>query len=187
MERKSWNSIFLKQPENGQRVLCYFDYSEIDSPNVISENTFYGERKPRQEGESKYRWLSDSKNVTHWCKLPCEPKDEIDCYATLGKIDTAFFGSYADYNFMMGLELSFSLSDGGCVGTGGKYSVNVGESCKWERPEDRQKAISNMVAFVREILKDAKVNTVDELVGKPVEVVIKKRAFESFRILKEVL
>ena len=38
-----------------------------------------------------------------------------------------------------------------------------------------------------EILKDAKVNYVSQLVGKPVEVEIEDNMFKDFRILTEVL
>ena len=40
---------------------------------------------------------------------------------------------------------------------------------------------------VYQILKDAKVNYVSELVNKPVEVTIDKNCFKDFRILTEVL
>ena len=40
---------------------------------------------------------------------------------------------------------------------------------------------------IYQILQDAKVNYVSQLVNKPVEVVIEKNTFKDFRILTEVL
>ncbi len=103
----------------------------------------------------------------------------------LGKIDFAEFGTIEDYPFLIGLQLGFSMN--GCyVMDGGKYCVNISDQCKWEDRE-KNEVITNSVEYISEVLKDAKVNYVSQLVGKPVEVLIEDNTFKGFRILTEVL
>lgn len=103
----------------------------------------------------------------------------------LGKIDFAEFGTIPDYPFMIGLHLRFSM--GNCsVMDGGKYTVNIGPNCRWEE-HSRADSVTHIVEKVNDILKDAKVNYVSELNGKPVEVTLVNNTFKDFRILTEVL
>lgn len=104
----------------------------------------------------------------------------------LGKITFAEFGTVRHYPFFMGLQLQFSF-DGCGIGCGGKYTENMSKSCKWEYPEKRQITITEKIDMLYEILKQAKVNYVSQLVGKPVEITIVNNTFSDFRILTEVL
>lgn len=104
----------------------------------------------------------------------------------LGKIDFAEYGTIKDYPFLIGLQLGFKLGDNGGVMDGGKYTINISKECRWETSE-RTAAVTVSVEKVYQILKDAKVNYVSQLVGKPVEVIIESNAFKDFRILTEVL
>ena len=104
----------------------------------------------------------------------------------LGKITSAEFGTIGDYPFLIGLQLGFKLADGCEVMSGAKYTVNISKECRWEESE-RKEAITVSVEKVYQILKDAKVNYVSQLVNKPVEVTIEKNCFKDFRILTEVL
>ena len=88
----------------------------------------------------------------------------------LGKIDFAEFGTIKDYPFLIGLQLGFQLGDKTWIGNGVKYTVNI-----------------QTIEFINDILKDAKVNYVSELINKPVEVTIENNTFKDFRILTEVL
>lgn len=103
----------------------------------------------------------------------------------LGKIDFAEFGTLRDYPFLIGLQLGFSMSGSGVM-DGGKYTVNISPECKWG-DANREEAVTSIVEFVDKILKDAKVNYVSGLIGKPVEVTLEKNCFKDFRILTEVL
>lgn len=106
----------------------------------------------------------------------------------LGKIINAEFGTIIDYPFLMGLHLCFHLSDGCGVSDGGKYTVNISDACDW-KTTTREAALSKIMLEVRDVLNDAKVNKVSELVNKPVEVTIdiENDTFVDFRILTEVL
>lgn len=105
----------------------------------------------------------------------------------LGKIAFAEFGVNKDYPFYIGLQLSFQLSDKSWIGAGGKYLININPNCKWESEKQRTEAIAQIVQFVNDILRAAKVHYVSELINKPVEVMIENNCFKDFRILTEVL
>lgn len=51
----------------------------------------------------------------------------------------------------------------------------------------RHTNLAESLDHVAKILKDAKVNYVSELLGKPVEVTLEDGIFKDFRILTEVL
>lgn len=106
----------------------------------------------------------------------------------LGKIDFAEYGMYADRPFLVGIQLGFSLN-GGKEGImdGGRYTVNLHKDYRWDNEGDREKTVTAYVERVVELLKEAKVKYVSELLGKPVEVTIENRTFKDFRILTEVL
>lgn len=104
----------------------------------------------------------------------------------LGKIISAEYGMVDDYPFLFGLQLYFKLGDGTNIGCGCRYTINIGEACRWTI-EERQRAITESIDKVHQILKDAKVCHVSQLMGKPVEVEVEKNTFKDFRILTEVL
>lgn len=104
----------------------------------------------------------------------------------LGKIDFAEYGTIKDYPFLIGLQLGFKLGDGCGIMDGGKYTVNIDKECRWEESE-RTTAVTVSIENIYQILKDAKVNYVSQLVNKPVEVTIENNTFKDFRILTEVL
>ena len=104
----------------------------------------------------------------------------------LGKIDFAEYGTVRDYPFLIGLQLGFKLGNGSGVMDGGSNTINISKECRWEESE-REAAVTVSVEKVYQILKDAKVNYVSQLVNKPVEVTIDKNCFKDFRILTEVL
>lgn len=59
---------------------------------------------------------------------------------------------------------------------------------EWKREDlNREETITESIEKVNQILKDAKVNYVSELLNKPVEVTIENNTFKDFRILTEVL
>ncbi|WP_255287496.1 hypothetical protein, partial [Bacillus sp. AFS075034] len=105
----------------------------------------------------------------------------------LGKIVKAEFGAWRDRPFMMGLQLEFRF-DGNCgVNCGGRHLVNISEQCLWDSEEQKHQAFQKLLEETNGILKDAKVSTVSELVGKPIEITIEDQMYKEFRILTEVL
>ncbi|ASS69201.1 hypothetical protein CIC07_08815 [Paenibacillus sp. RUD330] len=104
----------------------------------------------------------------------------------LGKITSAEFGQVNGHEFLIGLQLEFHF-DGGGVGDGGKYTVNLNEKA-WEKTDEALgDYLVQQMKFLDRILKDAKCRTVSQLKGKPVEVTVENRMFKDFRILTEVL
>ncbi|MFE9082219.1 hypothetical protein [Bacillus mobilis] len=105
----------------------------------------------------------------------------------LGKIVKAEFGTMRDMPFLMGLQLEFRF-DGNCgVNCGGRHLINVTEQCKWDSEEQKNAAFQKVLKDLHVILKEAKVNAVSGLVGKPIEITIENQMYKSFRILTEVL
>lgn len=109
---------------------------------------------------------------------------------TLGKITEARFGFGGYQEAQIGLWLTFS-NDSWSVNTGygGGWStthVTPNEHSKWTE-EDRSKGFDKLVRDVNQLLSDAKVMHVAQLVGVPVEVTFEDLRFKSFRVLKEVL
>ena len=137
-------------------------------------------------------FVEEDKNHFFWTDEMFE--DSIKATKELGKIIFAEYGILKGLPNLIGLQLGFSI---GCkkVDDGGKYTVNVGTECKREdfgtecKREDlnREETITESIEKVNQILKDAKVNYVSELLNKPVEVTIENNTFKDFRILTEIL
>lgn len=106
----------------------------------------------------------------------------------LGKIEQVRFGfgGYQDSQF----GLSVTLGDGSwCVGSfRGDWGieVKVTKDTKWTDAE-RDRAFSDLIKYVNQLLIDAKVKSVEQLEGIPVEVEFDNRVLKSWRVLKEVL
>ncbi len=105
----------------------------------------------------------------------------------LGKIKTVHvgIGGYQD------AQLGYSFTLGG-KGWGvqtifkGHWAFKRTEHAKWSE-EDRVKALGETYLELGQLLKDAGVNDVSELIGKPVEVTFDGTVLDSWRILTEVL
>ena len=104
----------------------------------------------------------------------------------LGKIDFAEFGTFKDRPFLIGIQFGFLIGGYGVM-DGGKYTVNISKDCHWDSSSEREHAITLSIERVAQLLKDAKVNYVSELIGKPVEVTLEGSCFKDFRILTEVI
>lgn len=101
----------------------------------------------------------------------------------LGKIASAEFGLVDGYLF--GLKLDFSFGSSG-IGDGYRYTMNTCPECKYKEG-GKESEYKRIMDFTLQILKDAKVENVSELINKPVEIEIESHCFKSFRILTEVL
>lgn len=108
----------------------------------------------------------------------------------LGKIQKVSFG-IGGYNDSM-LGISFHLSSGlGNVIDSARMAydpsiIKVNERTKWSE-SDRDKQLSDIMRFISDILNQAKVDNINDLVGKPVEIEFDGMMLLSWRILTEVL
>lgn len=127
-------------------------------------------------------FVEEDKNHFFWTDEMFE--DSLKATKELGKIIFAEYGILKGCPNLIGLQLGFSI---GCkkVEDGGKYTVFI----NYENDEniDQKSIIADSVRNVHQILKDAKVNYVSELINKPVEVTMEDNTFKDFRILTEVL
>lgn len=101
----------------------------------------------------------------------------------LGKITAVSFGRNTDRPFMFGFELTLSGKGWGTFTT---ISANMSDTCEWSENE-RDAAFFEVCKKIYKLLEDANVNSVDELVGIPVEVTFANHILKDYRILTEVL
>ncbi|GBG94628.1 hypothetical protein LFYK43_10870 [Ligilactobacillus salitolerans] len=101
----------------------------------------------------------------------------------LGYIENAEFGRASDVGFMFGLMLVITVPEHG-IANFNHYMVNTSENCKNKEAVD--KAILDYWRTIYALLDDAKVSSVSELKGVPVEVDCDTK-INNFRILTEVI
>lgn len=107
----------------------------------------------------------------------------------LGKIEEVCFGLGGYQGAMLGLHVT--LGDGSWGVSNSKASwdsekIKWGEYTQWSE-EDRNQWYSDIMRYVSTLLKEAKVDSVDKLKGKPVEVTFDGNTLKEWRILTEVL
>lgn len=106
----------------------------------------------------------------------------------IGKIKSVRFGfgGYQDAMFGASFDLG-STKD--CWGVGdfkGAWARDPDKHCKWTKA-DRDKVFAETCLFLRDIMQDAGVDSVDKLKGVPVEVEFDGKTLKSWRVLKEVI
>jgi hypothetical protein len=116
---------------------------------------------------------------------------ETNARKELMKIRSVSFGLGGYQGCQFGLFLDFEQKGGSGVSdfvTGGwdYQSIKVDEYTKWTEKE-RDHEMTLMCKTISKILSAAKVNDVQHLKGKPVEVVIEGNMLKSWRILEEVI
>lgn len=107
----------------------------------------------------------------------------------LGKIERVHFGLGGYQDAQLGLWMTISgkswgVGHGICLGWSGY--VKWTEHCKWTE-NDRDRNYATGVREIDALLREAKVERVDKLVGIPVEVTFEGNSFKSMRVLTEVL
>ncbi len=106
----------------------------------------------------------------------------------IGKITSVSFGKGGYQDAMLGISIGLG-SDKACWGTSdywGFWDMEPDKYTKWTI-DDKNKALAEMVIKIGKVLTDAKVYDINELVGKPVEVVFEDNTLKSWRILTEVI
>lgn len=107
----------------------------------------------------------------------------------LGKIQKARFGFGGYQDVQIGLWLVIGGDGWGTHrGIEGGWSLHIkhSEHCKWTG-SNRDEGYARMCREIQEVMLKAKVEEVNQLVGKPVEVVFDGMILKSWRILTEVL
>jgi len=106
----------------------------------------------------------------------------------IGKIQAVKFGMGGYQDAMVGISITLG-SDKNCWGVGdfkGAWGISRSEYSKWTE-EDRIKQLGEMVMWAHKIMQEAKVEDLNDLVGKPVEVTFEEMTLKSWRILTEVI
>jgi hypothetical protein len=109
----------------------------------------------------------------------------------LGKIKDVYFGFGGYQECMIGINFTLEGKEG-CWGVGtskvawDKNIIKCDKFCKWTE-KDRSKQYDEIVRYISDLLKDAKVSKIEDLKNVPVEVTFDSNQLKSWRILKEVL
>ena len=107
----------------------------------------------------------------------------------LGKIELVTFGHGGYQHCMLGLYDNLSGEGWGVSDFKGGWDAELiehTEHSKWSE-KDRSKEYDKTMRFLSKLLKEAKVDSVDRLKGKPVEVTFDGNLLSEWRILTEVL
>ena len=107
----------------------------------------------------------------------------------LGKIESVSFGLGGHQGAMIGLHVTLSSGGWGVSDSRAHWDserIKWSENTKWSE-EDRDGWYTEIMRYVSKLLKDAKVDSVDQLKGKPVEVTVDGNLLKEWRILTEVL
>lgn len=106
----------------------------------------------------------------------------------IGKIQNIKFGKGGYQNAMIGISVDLG-SDTKHWGVGdfkGAWGMERKFEMNWTE-EDRIKQLGELVIWFNDLLEKAKVETLNELIGKPVEVTFEDDQLTEWRILSEVL
>ena len=107
----------------------------------------------------------------------------------LGKIEDVHFGLGGYQGAMLGLHVTLGANGWGVGDSKANWDA---EQIKWTKhtkwsESDRDVWYSEIMWYVSKLLKEAKVDSVDKLKGKPVEVTFDGNTLKEWRILTEVL
>jgi len=106
----------------------------------------------------------------------------------LGRISHIEFGFGGYQDAQIGLSITISGDGWGVADFRGDWGqgTKVGPHTKWTDAE-RDQRYADTVKYINGLLVDAKVRSVSDLRGKPVEVTLESNTLKSWRILTEVL
>lgn len=107
----------------------------------------------------------------------------------LGKIKSVKFGLGGYQDATIGLHVTLAGTVWGVCDSRSAWdaeTIKWTEHCNWTEA-DRDKQYAELVRYVSKLLKEAKVSSVDQLKGIPVEVTFEGNSLKEWRILTEVL
>ena len=104
----------------------------------------------------------------------------------IGKIQKISFGHGGYQDACLGVAVTLG-SDGWGVGDfKGTWSRKPDDRCQWTET-DQTNIWGEMCRWIGGLLKDAKVDSLEKLAGKPVEVTLDGNCLKSWRILTEAI
>jgi hypothetical protein len=107
----------------------------------------------------------------------------------LGKIESVSFGLGGYQGVMLGIHVTLGNGSWGVGDSKGNWDaeqIKHTEYTKWTEA-DRDASYAEIMRYVSKLLKEAKVDSVDKLKGKPVEVTFDGNMLKEWRILTEVI
>lgn len=104
----------------------------------------------------------------------------------LGRIQKIAFGFGGYQDAMIGLSITLGGQSWGVGDFKGAWGIDRSEYAKWTE-EDRLRELGQACMFLRDLLRKAGKQTVDQLAGTPVEVTFEGNTLKSWRVLDEVL
>lgn len=107
----------------------------------------------------------------------------------LGKIRSVRFGHGGYQDACIGIHFDLGGEGWGVMDSRSAWDANIiqhSEHTKWTE-EDRDKEYTEIVRYISDLLKDAKVSSIDKLKGVPVEVAFEGQVLKKWRILTEVI
>jgi len=104
----------------------------------------------------------------------------------IGKIKNVNFGHGGYQDVMIGITFDLGSDGWGVTDFWGEWSTEVTEYTKWT-DESRITKLGETVMRISQLLKDAKVDKVNDLNGIPIEVSFDGNILKSWRILTEVI
>ena len=93
-------------------------------------------------------------------------------------------GGYQDAQF--GIWFTLGSAGWGVQDGRGFWSMKPTPDCKWTEA-DQNGSFAELARYILELLRSAKVESVDALLNKPIEVEFDGNLLKSWRILEEVL
>lgn len=104
----------------------------------------------------------------------------------LGRIKKITFGYGGYQDAMLGLSVTLGGKAWGVGDFKGAWGIDRSEHAKWSE-EDRFRQLGETCMFLRDLLRKAGKQTVDQLEGVPVECTFDGTKLVSWRILEEVI
>ena len=107
----------------------------------------------------------------------------------LGKIESISFGLGGYQGAMIGLHVTLGNGSWGVGDSRAQWDaemISCSEHSKWSE-SDRDVWYAEIMRYVSKLLRDAKVDSVEKLKGKPIEATFDGNTLKEWRILTEVL
>lgn len=107
----------------------------------------------------------------------------------LGKIEAVKFGLGGYQDAMLGIHVTLGDGSWGVSDSRAQWDaeqISCSEHAKWSE-SDRDVWYAEIMRYVSKLMKDAKVDSVEKLKGKPIEATFDGNTLKEWRILTEVL